>query len=155
MNATGELTRICVQTDDFNLGREYARLQQQPDCGAIVSFTGSVRELASTPLLSMTLEHYPGMTENALQQIVEQARSRWPLGRVTVIHRVGTLQVSDQIVLVLVSSAHRAAAFAACEFIMDFLKTRAPFWKKETTAQGGDWVEAKLTDLISARQWET
>ena len=155
MNATGELTRICVQTDDFNLGREYARLQQQPDCGAIVSFTGSVRELASPPLLSMTLEHYPGMTENALQQIVEQARSRWPLGRVTVIHRVGTLQVSDQIVLVLVSSAHRAAAFAACEFIMDFLKTRAPFWKKETTAQGGDWVESKLTDLISARQWET
>jgi len=153
MHNAADLTRILVQTDDFDLGQEYARLQQQPDCGAIVSFTGSVRELATTPLLSMTLEHYPGMTENALQQIVEQARSRWPLGKVTIIHRVGTLQVNEQIVLVLVSSAHRAAAFSACEFIMDFLKTRAPFWKKETTAQGDHWVDAKASDAEAGQRW--
>ena len=149
-----ESTRIQIQTDDFDMANEYARLQQQADCGAIVSFTGSVRELASTPLLSMTLEHYPGMTENALQNIVELARNRWPLGNVTVIHRVGTLHVNEQIVLVLVSSAHRAAAFSACEFIMDFLKTQAPFWKKEHTGEGEYWVDAKPSDHTAAQRWK-
>ena len=154
MHNAADLTRILVQTDDFDLGQEYARLQQQPNCGAIVSFTGSVRgELATTPLLSMTLEHYPGMTENALQQIVEQARSRWPLGKVTIIHRVGTLQVNEQIVLVLVSSAHRAAAFSACEFIMDFLKTRAPFWKKKPPPRVTYWVDAKASDAEAGQRW--
>lgn len=147
-------TKISVQTDNFNLADEYAWHQGQSDCGAVVSFVGSVRELASEPLISMTLEHYPAMTEKALTQIVEQARARWPLGKVTVIHRVGTLKVDEQIVLVLVSSAHRLAAFNACEFIMDFLKTRAPFWKKEHTQSKEYWVTAKASDQQATERWD-
>lgn len=149
------LTRIKVQPEDFNLADEYAALGNQADCGAIVSFIGSVRELAGDPLLSMTLEHYPGMTEKSLLQITEQARQRWPLGNITIIHRIGTLSVNEQIVLVLVSSAHREAAFRACEFIMDFLKTRAPFWKKEQTTAAGYWVEAKDSDNQAAQRWSS
>ena len=146
-------TKISVQTADFNLADEYAWHQHQSDCGAVVSFIGSVRELASEPLISMTLEHYPAMTEKALAQIVEQARTRWPLGKVTIIHRVGSLKVDEQIVLVLVSSAHRLAAFNACEFIMDFLKTRAPFWKKEHTQTQSYWVDAKDSDQQATERW--
>ncbi|MCA6063748.1 molybdopterin synthase catalytic subunit MoaE [Thalassolituus marinus] len=147
------LTRIAVQNEDFSLADEYERLQNQAECGAIVSFSGRVRDLATTPLLHMTLEHYPGMTEKALADIVQQARTRWPLGMITVIHRVGKLAVNEQIVLVLVSSAHRQAAFNACEFIMDFLKSRAPFWKKETTTEGTHWVEAKASDEAAVKRW--
>lgn len=146
-------TKISVQSEDFNLADEYRWHQQQPECGAVVSFVGSVRELANEPLISMTLEHYPAMTEKALQGIVEEARQRWPLGKVTVIHRVGTLKVDEQIVLVIVSSAHRVAAFNACEFIMDFLKTRAPFWKKEHTQSQEYWVEAKTSDQQATERW--
>ncbi len=147
------LTRIKVQQEDFNLAGEYAKLSNQTECGAIVSFIGSVRELAGDSLLSMTLEHYPGMTEKSLLQITEQARQRWPLGNITIIHRIGTLSINEQIVLVLVSSAHRETAFRACEFIMDFLKTRAPFWKKEQTTTAGYWVEAKDSDHQAALRW--
>jgi molybdopterin synthase catalytic subunit len=114
----------------------------------VASFVGVVREIG------MTLEYYPGMTEKALEKIVEEARSRWQVMDCTVIHRYGALNPADQIVLVAVASAHRADAFAACEFIMDYLKTRAPFWKKEQTAQGARWVEAKSSDDEAAGRWQ-
>ncbi|OZB39405.1 MAG: molybdopterin synthase catalytic subunit, partial [Alishewanella sp. 34-51-39] len=125
--------RIVVQQQDFSVASEYERLRQDARYGAVVTFTGLVRELAEAELLSMTLEHYPGMTEQALTQIATAAQQRWQLGAVTIIHRVGTLLPNEQIVFVGVASAHRAAGFAAGEFIMDYLKNRAPFWKKEHT----------------------
>jgi molybdopterin synthase catalytic subunit len=140
--------KVSVQAADFDAGAEMRALSCDPRVGAVASFIGVVREVA------MTLEHYPGMTEKALTGIVEQARGRWQVLGCTVIHRYGELKPTDQIVFVAVASAHRADAFAACEFIMDFLKTQAPFWKKEDTAQGPRWVEARASDDEAAERWK-
>ena len=139
--------KVSVQRDDFDVSGEIKAFAN-PKIGAIATFVGVVREVA------MTLEHYPGMTERAISRIVEEARGRWQVMDCTVIHRYGELQPSEQIVLVAVASAHRGDAFAACEFIMDFLKTRAPFWKKEETAQGPRWVEARASDDAAAERWQ-
>lgn len=149
--------RILVQRADFSLGEEYERLAARHDTGAIVTFVGKVRDFnQGEQVLGLALEHYPGMTEKALADIVAQARTRWPLQECTLIHRIGELLLGDQIVLVAVSSAHRDAAFEACHFIMDFLKTRAPFWKKELTAEGIQrWVEAKESDNAAAARWQS
>ena len=147
--------RILVQRADFSLSEEYERLATRHDSGAIVTFVGKVRDFnQGDAVKGLSLEHYPGMTEKALVDIVNQARARWPLQECTLIHRIGDLLLGDQIVLVAVSSAHREAAFEACHFIMDFLKTRAPFWKKELTAEGIQrWVEAKQSDDAAAARW--
>lgn len=148
--------RILVQRADFSLGEEYERLATRHDSGAIVTFVGKVRDFnQGDAVKGLSLEHYPGMTEKALVDIVNQARARWPLQECTLIHRIGELWLGDQIVLVAVSSTHRDAAFDACHFIMDFLKTRAPFWKKELTAEGVQrWVEAKDSDNAAAARWQ-
>ncbi|MNG94083.1 Molybdopterin synthase catalytic subunit [compost metagenome] len=152
---TDSTDRILVQRADFSLGDEYQRLAARHDTGAIVTFVGKVRDFnQGEQVKGLALEHYPGMTEKALADIVAQARGRWPLQECTLIHRIGELLLGDQIVLVAVSSAHRDAAFEACHFIMDFLKTRAPFWKKELTAEGiTRWVEAKQSDDDAAARW--
>lgn len=146
---------VRVQTDDFDLSAEVAALRAgRPNVGAVACFVGTVRDVnEGAGVASMTLEHYPGMTERALEAIVAQARGRWDLDDCLVVHRVGTLAPLDQIVLVAVSSAHRGEAFAACEFIMDYLKTQAPFWKKEATPQGARWVEARESDDEAAARW--
>ena len=153
--AATELTDIRVQQDDFDLSRDIARLREGDGrVGAVVSFVGTVRDLNEGAQVSeMELEHYPGMTEKALEDIVAQARARWALFGVLVIHRVGPLKPLDQIVLVACSSAHRGEAFAACEFIMDYLKTDAPFWKKEQTPEGARWVDARASDDSAKRKW--
>jgi len=140
--------RISVQAGDFDAGAEIRALSRDPRVGAVASFIGVVREVA------MTLEHYPGMTDKALVRIVEEARSRWQVLDCSVIHRYGPLAPTDQIVFVAVASAHRGDAFAACEFIMDYLKTQAPFWKKEDSPQGARWVEAKASDDEAAERWK-
>ncbi len=146
---------ISVQTQDFSVAEEYAKLADNPGCGAVVTFVGKVRDFGDSKNVSeMVLEHYPGMTEAVLNQIEAEARERWPLDAVTIIHRVGPLNLCDQIVFIGVSSAHRKAAFAACEYLIDFLKTRAPFWKKETSDQGSVWVDAKDADQQAAEQWQ-
>jgi molybdopterin synthase catalytic subunit len=143
---------ISVQEADFDVGAELAALAAGDDqAGAVASFVGLVR---GADVAAMTLEHYPGMTEKALAEIVAQARDRWPLGGVRVIHRVGRLLPGDRIVLVAVASRHRQAAFAACEFIMDYLKTQAPFWKREETAAGARWVDARESDDEALERWE-
>lgn len=146
---------VSVQTKDFDAGLEISRLRNaRKDTGAVVSFIGLVRDLNEGDQVSqLTLEHYPGMTEKALEAIVSQAQNRWAIFDVTVIHRVGTLQAMEQIVLVAVSSAHRSEAFKACEFIMDYLKTEAPFWKKERTQSGERWLDAKSTDDEARERW--
>jgi molybdopterin synthase catalytic subunit len=145
---------IRVQTDDFSIADELAVMRQDARIGAVASFVGLVRDVNDgTGVSTLTLEHYPAMTEKSLAQIVAQAEARWRLIGVTVIHRVGELKPTDQIVLVLVGSAHRGDAFAACEFIMDYLKTDAPFWKKEVTPSGERWVDARETDHASAARW--
>ncbi len=148
--------KISVQTADFDLGAECAALVRgRADIGAVASFVGLVRDANDGAGISrMTLEHYPGMTEKSLGEIVEQARGRWDVIDATVIHRVGELAPGDNIVLVVVASAHRGDAFAACEFIMDYLKTRAPFWKKEATPEGGRWVDARESDDRAAEKWK-
>lgn len=147
---------IRVQEATFDAGAEQqALLAGRTDIGAVVSFTGLVRDFNEHPEVSaLTLEHYPGMTESALEAIVTDARGRWPLDAVTVIHRVGRLGPGDPIVLVVVASAHRRAAFEACDFIMDYLKTRAPFWKKEHAGDGDYWVSERDSDHSDARRWE-
>jgi molybdopterin synthase catalytic subunit len=147
---------VRVQHEDFDAGREIARLRAgNPGIGAIASFIGVVRDVnQGDAVAGLTLEHYPGMTEKALAKIVAEARSRWNVIDALVIHRVGTLQPTDQIVLVVVTSAHRGEAFAACEFLMDYLKTRAPFWKKERTPHGERWVDARASDDAAAARWE-
>jgi molybdopterin synthase catalytic subunit len=147
---------IRVQSEDFDIGAEIARLRAgNPKIGAIASFIGLVRDVNDgSAVAGMTLEHYPGMTEQALEAILAEARARWDIVDVALIHRIGSLQPKDQIVLVIVAGAHRGEAFAACEFIMDYLKTRAPFWKKETTAAGERWVEARVTDETAAQRWK-
>jgi molybdopterin synthase catalytic subunit len=147
---------IRIQTEDFDLSTEVAALRAaQPQVGAVVSFVGTVRDLNDGAMVSqMELEHYPGMTEKALQQIMEQAQARWAFLDALVIHRIGPLQPLDQIVLVAVTAAHRGEAFAACEFIMDYLKTEAPFWKKEQTPDGARWVDARSTDTAALGKWD-
>ena len=147
---------IRVQEADFDIGAELAALRAgDARVGALASFLGLVRDLNDGASISeMTLEHYPGMTEKALEEIVAEAKGRWDIYDALVIHRVGPLKPCDQIVLVGVTSAHRGEAFAACEFIMDFLKTRAPFWKKEVTPDGGRWVDARDADDSAAARWQ-
>jgi len=146
---------VRVQTGDFDVGAEIAAMRRgNPKIGAVASFIGLVRDLNDGDAVAvLTLEHYPGMTETALEKIVAEARQRWDLMEVLVIHRVGELKPADQIVLVVVAGAHRGEAFAACEFIMDFLKTQAPFWKKEQTPRGTRWVEARAADDEAAARW--
>ncbi|MEM7564502.1 MAG: molybdenum cofactor biosynthesis protein MoaE [Pseudomonadota bacterium] len=147
---------IRVQTDDFDVSAVNRELVEgREDVGAITSFIGLVRDLKDGRLQQMTLEHYPGMTENALAGIAERATSRWQILDLAIIHRVGNLHPADQIVLVSVLSAHRADAFSACEFIMDYLKTEAPLWKKESSDQGENWVESRKSDLFAQKKWET
>jgi molybdopterin synthase catalytic subunit len=146
---------VRVQREDFDVGREIAQLRAAAQrVGAVASFVGIVRDLnEASDIRTLTLEHYPGMTEKALDGIVAEAKRRWDLCDALVIHRIGELKPSDQIVLVAVTSAHRGEAFAACQFIMDYLKTRAPFWKKELTPAGERWVEARASDDEAAARW--
>jgi molybdopterin synthase catalytic subunit len=150
--------RICAE--DFDLGREVALLRAGNHAiGAIASFVGTVRDINSVAgdalaVQGMELEHYPGMTERALEEIIALARARWRVIDALIIHRIGALQPGDQIVLVAVASGHRGDAFLACEFIMDYLKTRAPFWKKEFTAGGARWVEGREEDEQAAARWQ-
>ncbi|ABE49531.1 molybdopterin synthase catalytic subunit MoaE [Methylobacillus flagellatus] len=147
---------VRVQEQDFDVGEEITRLRlQYPQAGAVVSFTGQVRDLNDgQSVASLKLEHYPGMTEKSLAAIVEQARKRWPIFDAVVIHRIGTLAPQAQIVLVVVASAHRGDAFAACEFIMDYLKTEAPFWKKEATPEGEKWLDSRESDQAARGRWQ-
>jgi len=146
---------IRVQQEDFDVGAELAALSAgNHNVGGVTSFVGLVRDLSDGSTVNrMTLEHYPGMTEQALQEIEAEARQRWPLEAVTIIHRYGPLDPGDRIVLVAVASAHREAAFAACHFLIDWLKTKAPFWKLEATGKGARWVEAKDSDDQAAERW--
>jgi molybdopterin synthase catalytic subunit len=147
---------VRVQTEDFDVSRELARLRGgNRAVGAVAAFIGTVRDVNDDArIASMTLEHYPGMTEKALAAIVEAAKSRWDIVDALVIHRVGALAPADQIVLVGVTSAHRGEAFAACQFIIDYLKTQAPLWKKEQTSEGARWVEARAADDDAAARWQ-
>jgi len=146
---------VRVQAEDFDVAREIAHLRaNDPRVGAVAAFIGIVRDLNdAAEIRALTLEHYPGMTEKALAGIVAEAKARWDVYDALVIHRVGELRPTDQIVLVAVSSAHRGESFAACQFIMDYLKTRAPFWKKEKTPTGERWVEARASDDDAAARW--
>ena len=154
---------VSVQTEDFDIGAEYAELRRlAANVGAVTTFTGLVREFyhadtsdeTENRVLSLYLEHYPGMTEKALRNIVNQARDRWQILSCKVIHRIGKLYAGDQIVFVGVASAHRRDAFAAAEFIMDYLKTQAPFWKKQLTSSGADWIESRDSDKDAASRWQ-
>ncbi|QWE21051.1 molybdopterin synthase catalytic subunit MoaE [Polynucleobacter sp. AP-Kolm-20A-A1] len=147
---------IKIQESDFDVSAELAALRKgDPRVGAVVTFLGTVRDMNDgAQVKGMTLEHYPGMTEKALEEILDQAKARWDIYNTLVIHRVGPLLPEDQIVLVAVTSAHRGEAFAACEFIMDYLKTAAPFWKKEDTPEGARWVDARVTDEAAMARWE-
>jgi molybdopterin synthase catalytic subunit len=139
--------KVSVQREDFDLGAEVRAISRNTKTGAVASFVGLVRDVP------MTLEHYPGMTQSAIRKIVDEAAGRWQVMDCTVIHRYGDLAPNDQIVLVAVASAHRGDAFAACEFIMDYLKTDAPFWKKEQTPNGARWVDARVTDDAARAKW--
>jgi molybdopterin synthase catalytic subunit len=150
-----DIVSVRVQTEDFDVAREIALLRAgNARVGAVAAFIGIVRDMnEGDDVHALTLEHYPGMTEKALERIIDQARQRWDLVDALVIHRVGRLEPTDQIVLVIVTSAHRGEAFAACQFVMDYLKTQAPFWKKEATPGGERWVEARASDDDAARRW--
>ncbi|UGQ44614.1 molybdopterin synthase catalytic subunit MoaE [Massilia endophytica] len=150
------MSRVSVQAGDFDLSAEVAKLRAgQGKVGAIVSFVGTVRDLNDgADVAEMELEHYPGMTEQSIEAIIVQAEERWPVHGVRVIHRIGPLKPLDQIVLVAVTAAHRGEAFAACEFIMDYLKTEAPFWKKEQTPGGARWVDARNSDDAALEKWK-
>ncbi|HWP13562.1 MAG TPA: molybdenum cofactor biosynthesis protein MoaE [Ramlibacter sp.] len=157
--------RVSIQTQDFNLAEEVAALRlADKRVGAVCAFVGTVRDqnapgaqegspLADGPVLSMELEHYPGMTEKAIEAMIDEAKRRFGIYAVRVIHRVGLLQPLDQIVMVAVTSAHRGESFKACEFLMDYLKTQAPFWKKERTPGGGRWVDARVSDDAALARW--
>ncbi|QFT57587.1 Molybdopterin synthase catalytic subunit [Sulfitobacter sp. THAF37] len=146
--------RVSVQSDPFDLGREVADFSAgRADMGAIVTFTGVVRDLPGDPLEVMEIEHYPGMTETALRDMAQQAVTRFNLGDALVIHRFGALKPGEMIMMVATAAPHRRDAFAAAEFLMDYLKSRAPFWKREVTAQGGDWVAAKDEDEAALDRW--
>lgn len=150
---------VRVQAEDFDVGAELAALTRgNPRIGGLACFVGLVRDLHpaaadAAAVRALTLEHYPGMTERQIAAIEAEARTRWPLESVLVIHRHGRLEPGDRIVLVACASAHRDAAFAACQFLMDWLKTRAPFWKREETAGGDRWVEARVEDEVASRRW--
>lgn len=147
--------KIIIQEQDFDLTTEVSLARNNSNnIGAVVSFVGVVRDLDEEPITKMTLEHYPQMTEKALASIANQAHDRWNLGNITIIHRIGDLMVNDQIVLVITTSKHRKAAFESCEFIMDYLKTQAPFWKKEHTQNSSKWVESKTTDKDQSNSWD-
>lgn len=150
------MIEVRVQEATFDIDIEQQRLtRQRSDIGAIVSFTGLVRDFNERPdVQALTLEHFSGMTEGALEAIAREAQSRWDLQGVSIIHRIGRLCPGDPIVLVLVASAHRRAAFEACDFVMDYLKTRAPFWKKEHTVSGDYWVSERQSDWDDASRWE-
>ncbi|MBC7954273.1 MAG: molybdopterin synthase catalytic subunit MoaE [Cytophagales bacterium] len=147
--------RVSIQTNDFDLGAEVAALRAgDAGVGAVVSFVGTVRDHSEGQGVScMALEHYPGMTERAIEAMIDAAQARFDIRGARVIHRVGPLQPQDQIVLVVVTSAHRGQAFQACEFLMDYLKTQAPFWKKETTPEGAHWVDARVHDDKALARW--
>ena len=147
---------VRVQTADFDISAEIARLRAaNPKIGAVASFIGVVRDINDgDAVAAMTLEHYPGMTERSIEAIIDEARTRWSIYDALVVHRVGRLAPLDQIVLVIVTSAHRGDAFAACEFVMDYLKTRAPFWKKEEIPGASRWVEARASDDAAAARWD-
>jgi molybdopterin synthase catalytic subunit len=148
---------IRVQQENFDIGAEIERVRAgRTDIGAIVSFTGTVRDTAKGETITeMTLEHYPGMTEKELERIEKEANERWPLQASLIIHRYGPMKPGENIVLVVTASPHRQAAFEAAEFLMDFLKTNAPFWKKEAGPDGGDWVDARDSDDAVLKRWET
>ncbi|KQQ40020.1 molybdenum cofactor biosynthesis protein MoaE [Duganella sp. Leaf126] len=154
--ASASLNQVRIQTEDFDLTTEVARLRAaNPKIGAVVTFVGAVRDLNDgTSVAELELEHYPGMTEQAIAAIIDQARQRWPTFGALVIHRVGPLKPLDQIVLVAATAAHRGEAFAACEFIIDYLKTEAPFWKKEATPDGARWVDARVSDDAALAKWQ-
>jgi molybdopterin synthase catalytic subunit len=149
------MNEVRIQTEDFDLSREMAQLRAgNAKVGAIVNFVGTVRDLnEGASVAEMELEHYPGMTEQSIQAIIDQAKQRWPIDGALVIHRVGPLMPMDQIVLVAVTSPHRGEAFSACEFIIDYLKTEAPFWKKEQTPEGARWVDARTSDDDALKKW--
>lgn len=151
-----EALTVRVQTDDFDVAAELAAMRlASADIGAIVNFIGQVRDINEGDTIhTLTLEHYPGMTERALEAIENEAKTRWNICSSLIIHRVGRLKPLDQIVFVAVASAHRGEAFKACEFMMDYLKTQAPFWKKEATNDGEHWVEAKMSDNDAQARWE-
>ncbi len=148
---------VRVQSEDFDAGAEISALRRDnPRVGAVASFIGIARDVNDGEAVShLVLEHYPGMTEKSLEDIAAQARDRWDIVDVLIVHRVGELKPTDQIVLVVVTGMHRGEAFAACRFVMDYLKTKAPFWKKERTAQGERWVEARSSDDEAAERWRT
>ena len=150
------MSSVRVQTEDFDVSAEMLALRKRnPKIGAVASFIGVVRDLNDGDSVStLTLEHYPGMTEKSLEAIVQQAKERWDIYDALIVHRVGTMRPLDQIVLVIVTSAHRGESFQACEFLMDYLKTRAPFWKKEVTPEGERWVDARSSDDVAAKRWE-
>ena len=146
---------VRVQSQDFSVADEYALLASDNQDGAVVNFVGKVRDFNDgSSVTDLTLEHYPGMTEAVLMQISQQACERWPLNKVTIIHRIGTMSLGEQIVFIGVTSAHRKAAFAACEFLIDFLKTKAPFWKLEASESGSKWIEARDSDEQAAKMWQ-
>jgi molybdopterin synthase catalytic subunit len=152
--------RVSIQTEDFDLGAEVAKLRAgDHGVGAVASFIGTMRDRNSASagrpgdISAMELEHYPGMTERAIEAMIDEAQRRFDIRAARIVHRVGPLAPGDQIVLVVVSSAHRGAAFQACEFLMDYLKTQAPFWKKETTAEGARWVDARVADDAALARW--
>lgn len=147
---------VRVQTDDFDAAIELEALRMaSTEIGAVVSFIGQVRDInEGDDIQTLTLEHYPGMTERAMEKIIDEAKSRWHVYDCLVIHRVGKLSPQEQIVFVAATSQHRGEAFKACEFVMDYLKTQAPFWKKETTNAGDRWVDAKLSDDEAQARWE-
>ena len=149
------MDKIVVQTKDFDLTTEVEFIKSSsPNVGAIVSFIGTVRDLNNESLVSLTLEHYPEMTEKSLESIANKARDKWELESITIIHRVGTLCIGDQIVLVITTSEHRQEAFDSCNFIMDYLKTDAPFWKKEISDKEEKWVEIRETDEKQKSRWK-
>jgi len=145
---------VSVQVDDFSVAQEYEALSSGTDAGAVVTFIGKVRDMnLGDHVTGLHLEHYPGMTEKSLNEICDEAKSRWPLLQLRLIHRIGDLDIGDQVVFVGVSSAHRKASFEACEFVMDYLKTKAPFWKKERTTDGTRWIDSRDSDAKAAQRW--
>ena len=155
-------TSISVQTEDFDIGYEYQQLREQAgDCGAIVTFTGLVREIydaqaegTAEKIQTLTLEHYPGMTEKSLAEIAAQAEAQWPLLAIRIVHRVGELHPNSQIVLVATASSHRQAAFDGAQFMMDYLKSKAPFWKKQHSSSGTNWVQSRESDADAIKRWD-